>query len=122
VITCISKNSFYFCGPLKGIRLPPIPLLKPTRRQGIVLILKRHEKDIHPEYKEVVFHDLSADYKFLTRSCAPTTETTEFEGNTYPVFKLEVSSQSHPFYTGKNMLVDTAGRIDKFKKRYEKKK
>ena len=78
------------------------------------------KKDIHPEYKEIVFHDLSADYKFLTRSCAPTTETTEFEGATYPVYKLEVSSQSHPFYTGKMQFVDTAGRVDKFKTRYAK--
>ena len=52
--------------------------------------------DIHPNYKAVVFHDLSADYKFLTQSCVNTTETTEFEGATYPVFKIEVSSQSHP--------------------------
>jgi len=79
-----------------------------------------NEKDIHPEYKEVVFHDLSADYKFLTRSCVQTTETTEFEGATYPVYKLEVSSQSHPFYTGKNVLLDTTGRVDKFNKRYAK--
>lgn len=78
------------------------------------------KKDIHPEYKEVVFHDLSADYKFLTRSCVQTTETTEFEGATYPVYKLEVSSQSHPFYTGKNVLLDTTGRVDKFNKRYAK--
>jgi len=80
------------------------------------------KKDIHPDYREVVFHDLSADYKFLTRSCAATTETTEFEGASYPVFKLEVSSQSHPFYTGKNVLLDTTGRVDKFNKRYAAKK
>ena len=78
------------------------------------------KKDIHPEYKQVVFHDLSSDYKFLTRSCAATTETTEFEGATYPVYKVEVSSQSHPFYTGKNVLLDTTGRVDKFNKRYAK--
>lgn len=92
-----------------------------TRRQGIVIILPNMKKDIHPEYKEVVFHDLSADYKFLTRSCVNTTETTEFEGATYPVFKIEVSSQSHPFYTGKNVLLDTTGRVDKFNKRYAQK-
>jgi large subunit ribosomal protein L31 len=78
--------------------------------------------DIHPNYKAVVFHDLSADYKFLTQSCVNTTETTEFEGATYPVFKIEVSSQSHPFYTGKNVLLDTAGRVDKFYKRFGGKK
>ena len=76
--------------------------------------------DIHPEYREVVFWDLTSDYKFLTRSTSNTKETTEFEGKTYPVVKVEVSSQSHPFYTGKNVLVDTAGRVDKFRKRYGK--
>ena len=79
------------------------------------------KKDIHPEYKEVVFHDLSADYKFLTRSCAPTTETTEFEGATYPVYKLEVSSQSHPFYTGKLTSNSKAGRIERFNNKFAKK-
>ncbi|MBO9641082.1 type B 50S ribosomal protein L31 [Siphonobacter aquaeclarae] len=77
--------------------------------------------DIHPEYREVVFWDLSSDFKFLTRSTAQTRETVEFEGNTYPVVKVEVSSESHPFYTGKNVLMDTAGRVDKFLKRYGKK-
>ncbi len=79
------------------------------------------KKDIHPTYKEVVFLDLATDYKFLTRSCVATKDTTEFEGKTYPVYKVEVSSQSHPFYTGKNVLLDTAGRVDKFMKRYAKK-
>lgn len=79
------------------------------------------KQGIHPDYKEVVFWDLSSDYKFLTRSCAPTKETVEFEGNTYPVFKVEVSSNSHPFYTGKNTLIDTTGRVDKFMKKYGKK-
>jgi large subunit ribosomal protein L31 len=66
----------------------------------------------------VVFHDLSSDYKFLTRSTVQTKDTIEFEGQTYPLVKIEVSSQSHPFYTGKNVLLDTAGRVDKFRKRY----
>lgn len=80
------------------------------------------KKGIHPEYKQVVFWDLSSDYKFLTRSCVNTKETIEWEdGKKYPVFKVEVSSQSHPFYTGKNVLLDTAGRVDKFLKRYGKK-
>lgn len=78
------------------------------------------KKDIHPEYKEVVFHDTSADTMFLTRSSAATTETIEFEGKEYPVIKIEVSSDSHPFYTGKKMFLDTAGRVDKFNKRYKK--
>jgi large subunit ribosomal protein L31 len=76
---------------------------------------------IHPDYREVVFWDLSSDYKFLTRSCAATKETIDFEGKTYPVYKVEVSSQSHPFYTGKNTLLDMTGRVDKFNKKYAKK-
>lgn len=76
------------------------------------------KKGIHPDYREVVFHDLSSDYKFLTRSTVQTKDTIEFEGQTYPLVKIEVSSQSHPFYTGKNVLLDTAGRVDKFRKRY----
>ena len=76
------------------------------------------KKGIHPDYREVVFHDLSSDYKFLTRSTVQTRDTIEFEGQTYPLVKIEVSSQSHPFYTGKNVLLDTAGRVDKFRKRY----
>ncbi len=76
------------------------------------------KKGIHPDYRDVVFHDLSSDYKFLTRSTVQTRDTIEFEGQTYPLVKIEVSSQSHPFYTGKNVLLDTAGRVDKFRKRY----
>ncbi len=78
-------------------------------------------KDIHPNYREVVFWDLSSDFKFITRSTIQTTESMTWEdGKTYPVYKVEVSSKSHPFYTGKNVLVDTAGRVDKFRKRYNK--
>ena len=76
------------------------------------------KKDIHPDYREVVFHDLSSDYKFVTRSTVQTPDKIEFDGQTYPLVKIEVSSQSHPFYTGKNVLLDTAGRVDKFRKRY----
>jgi large subunit ribosomal protein L31 len=77
------------------------------------------KKDIHPDYREVVFWDLSSDDKFITRSTIQTNETIEWEdGKQYPVYKVEVSSKSHPFYTGKNVLVDTAGRVDKFRKRY----
>lgn len=81
-------------------------------------------KDIHPEaYRVVVFKDMSNEEMFLTRSTAASTETMKWEdGNEYPVVKVEISNTSHPFYTGKAMFVDTAGRIDKFKKRYEKKK
>ncbi|NIJ55237.1 type B 50S ribosomal protein L31 [Dyadobacter arcticus] len=77
------------------------------------------KKDIHPKYREVVFWDLSSDFKFITRSTIETSENITWEdGKSYPVYKVEVSSQSHPFYTGKNVLVDTAGRVDKFRKRY----
>ena len=81
------------------------------------------KKDLHPKnYRFVVFKDMSNGYQFLSRSTAESKETTTWEdGNEYPVIKLEISNTSHPFYTGKNVLVDTAGRIDKFKKRYEKK-
>jgi large subunit ribosomal protein L31 len=81
------------------------------------------KKDLHPKnYRLVVFKDMSNGYQFLSRSTAESKETVKFEdGNDYPVIKLEISNTSHPFYTGKNVLVDTAGRIDKFKKRYEKK-
>ena len=81
------------------------------------------KKDLHPKnYRLVVFKDLSNDYAFLTKSCIDTRESIKWEdGNEYPLVKLEISHTSHPFYTGKNMLVDTAGRIDKFKKRYAKK-
>jgi len=80
------------------------------------------KKDIHPDYKAVVFHDLSSDFKFLTRSTMKSKETIKWEdGNEYPVIKVEVSSASHPFFTGKKMFVDTAGRVEKFKNKYQKK-
>ena len=81
------------------------------------------KKGLHPEsYRLVVFKDMSNGYQFLSRSTAATKETVKWEdGNEYPLIKLEISSTSHPFFTGKNVLVDTAGRIDKFKKKYEKK-
>lgn len=82
------------------------------------------KQGIHSEnYRFVVFKDMSNGTTFLSKSTAASKETITFDdGNDYPVIKLEISNTSHPFYTGKNMLVDTAGRIDKFKKRYEKKK
>ena len=80
------------------------------------------KKDIHPEYREVVFYDSSSDHKFLTRSTIQTSETIKMEdGKTYPLVKVEVSSASHPFYTGKKLFVDTAGRGEKFNRRYKKK-
>ncbi|MBH2005142.1 MAG: type B 50S ribosomal protein L31 [Sphingobacteriia bacterium] len=81
------------------------------------------KQGIHPEnYRFVVFKDMSNGTSFLSKSTAQTRETILWEdGKEYPVVKLEISNTSHPFYTGKNVLVDTAGRIDKFKKRYAKK-
>ncbi len=81
------------------------------------------KKGIHPEtYRLVAFKDMSNDVVFITRSCANTKETIVIEGVEYPVVKLEISNTSHPFYTGKMKLVDTAGRVDKFYQRYAKKK
>ncbi|MGL5891741.1 MAG: type B 50S ribosomal protein L31 [Bacteroidia bacterium] len=82
------------------------------------------KKGIHPEnYRLVVFKDMSNEQAFITRSTADTKDTIVWEdGNEYPLIKLEISNTSHPFYTGKMKLVDTAGRIDKFRTRYEKKK
>ena len=81
------------------------------------------KQGIHPEtYRLVAFKDMSNDVVFITRSCATTKEPIEIEGVEYPVVKLEISNTSHPFYTGKMKLVDTAGRVDKFYQRYAKKK
>ena len=80
------------------------------------------KKDTHPsEYRMVVFKDLSCDKTILTRSCVNTKETIVWEdGKEYPLVKLEISSESHPFFTGKMKFVDTAGRIDKFNKKFAK--
>ena len=76
---------------------------------------------IHPEnYRLVAFKDMSNDDVFLTKSTADTNETIEVDGVEYPLVKLEISRTSHPYYTGKSKLVDTAGRIDKFKSKYAK--
>ncbi len=82
------------------------------------------KQGVHPtNYRTVVFKDMSNGTTFLSRSTAQTNEKIVFEGDgkEYPVIKLEISNTSHPFYTGKNVLVDTAGRIDKFNKRFGKK-
>jgi large subunit ribosomal protein L31 len=80
------------------------------------------KKDIHPkDYRFVVFKDMSNDYAFLGKSTIQTKDTIKWEdGNDYPLVKLEISSASHPFFTGKVKLVDTAGRVDKFLNRYKK--
>ncbi len=76
---------------------------------------------IHPEnYRAVAFKDMSNDDTFISRSTVNTKETIEIDGVTYPLVKMEISSSSHPFYTGKSKLVDTAGRVDKFMNRYAK--
>ncbi|EEV87302.1 ribosomal protein L31 [Cardiobacterium hominis ATCC 15826] len=78
--------------------------------------------DIHPNYRPVVFKDNSADFAILTRSTVETKETiTWTDGKEYPLVRVDISSQSHPFYTGKQNIVDTAGRVDRFKRKYGKK-
>lgn len=79
------------------------------------------KKEIHPEYRDVLFHDISADVKFLTRSTIATKETIEHEGRTVAYVKVDISSASHPFYTGTQKILDTEGRVDKFKKKYGRK-
>ena len=81
------------------------------------------KEGIHPEYREVVFQDVTTDFSFLTRSnmAATAKETVKGEdGNEYPLVKIDISTASHPFYTGKHSIVDTTGRVDKFRKRYGK--
>lgn len=78
------------------------------------------KKGIHPEYREVVFQDLSSDFAFLTRSTVKTKDKIKWtDGKEYPLVKVEVSSQSHPFYTGQQKIVDTAGRVDRFRRKYK---
>ncbi len=79
------------------------------------------KEGIHPDYRPVVFQDVTSDFSFLTRSTMKSKESVKWEdGETYPLIKIEVSSASHPFYTGKQKMVDTSGRVDKFRKRYGK--
>lgn len=79
------------------------------------------KKDIHPEYNFVVFKDIASDFAFLTRSTKRSNESIKWEdGNDYPLINVEISSASHPFYTGKQKLLDTAGRIEKFRRKYKK--
>jgi len=86
----------------------------------IIIKFKKMKSGIHPEtYRLVAFKDMSNEHVIITRSCANTRETIVHEGVEYPLIKLEISSTSHPFYTGKMKLVDTAGRVDKFLNRYK---
>jgi large subunit ribosomal protein L31 len=76
------------------------------------------KEGIHPNYREVLFIDISNDFKFVTRSTIQTKETAEYNGKSYPLAKIEVSSESHPFYTGNQKIMDTAGRVEKFNKKF----
>ncbi len=77
------------------------------------------KKGIHPEYRPVVFQDVSADFSFLTRSTVKSKNTIKWEdGKEYPLVKVDISSASHPFFTGKQKFVDTAGRVEKFQKKF----
>ncbi len=89
-----------------------------SKKKKLQYVMK---KDIHPKnYRLVVFKDMSNDHMFITKSTANSKETIEIDGVTYPLIKVEISNTSHPFYTGKVKLVDTAGRVDKFRNRYQK--
>lgn len=77
------------------------------------------KSDIHPNYRPVVFMDQGAEFSFITKSTIETSETIEWEdGNTYPLAKVDISSESHPFFTGTMKIVDTAGRVERFERRY----
>jgi large subunit ribosomal protein L31 len=103
------------------------PALAGKRRKPVILPsflnafaeLRQMKADIHPKYQGVVFQDVSSNFAFLTRSTMTSKETIKWEdGKEYPVIKVEISSQSHPFYTGKHKIVDSGGRVDKFRRRY----
>ena len=79
------------------------------------------KKGIHPEYRPVVFMDAAAEYSFLTHSTVKTTQTTKWEdGNEYPLYRVDISSASHPFFTGKMKFLDTTGRVEKFQKKFDR--
>lgn len=79
------------------------------------------KKDIHPKYRTVVFKDVSSGTTYLTRSTIRTEDKVTIDGEEYPLYKVNVSASSHPFYTGQRQFMDTAGRVEKFRKRYTKK-
>ncbi len=80
------------------------------------------KKDIHPEYRDVLFHDISVDFKVVTGSTIAAKETIEHEGKTLPYVKIDISSASHPFYTGTQKILDTEGRVEKFNKKFRTRK
>lgn len=84
--------------------------------------LKIMKKDIHPEFRQVVFRDVSCNWELLTFSTAKAKETTTYNGKEYPLVKIDISSASHPFYTGQQRMMDTEGRAEKFRKKYGKTK
>ncbi|HUH52505.1 MAG TPA: type B 50S ribosomal protein L31 [Microbacteriaceae bacterium] len=77
------------------------------------------KSDIHPEYNAIVFRDLASGSTFLTKSTLTSDKTIDLDGATYPLIDIEISSESHPFYTGKQRILDSAGRVDKFNKRFK---
>jgi large subunit ribosomal protein L31 len=92
-----------------------------SKTAGLAATEKLMKEGIHPNYREVLFMDMSNGFKFICRSTAPSRETGEYEGKEYPLIKLDVSSESHPFYTGaQNTIVDTAGRVEKFRRRFDR--
>jgi large subunit ribosomal protein L31 len=100
------------------------PLIHPhPSTTGAVQDHKRQDTimqtDIHPKYEAIVFRDLASGETFLTRSTATSSKTIELDGVTYPVIDVEISSASHPFYTGKQRIMDSAGRVEKFNSRYK---
>ena len=114
---CWFVKNAYLCKPLlwPPYQRPPSQVLKKQRN--------KLKKDLHPSnYREVVFKDMSNDEIFITRSTVAAKETIDIDGVTYPLVKLEITSSSHPFFTGKQKLVDTAGRVDKFLSRYGNRK
>ncbi len=76
------------------------------------------KKSTHPVYRPVVFKDTGAGFEFLTRSAVPSNDTITYEGKEYPLVKVDISSKSHPFFTGKQTFIDTAGRVDRFQKKF----
>jgi large subunit ribosomal protein L31 len=76
------------------------------------------QKDIHPDYRFVVFRDITTDFQFVTRSTVETKQTVDIDGQTYPLVNIDISSESHPFYTGTQKLLDSAGRVERFYKKY----
>jgi large subunit ribosomal protein L31 len=93
-----------------------------TAALSLIRLVSAMKAGIHPEYRDVVFQDVTTDFQFRTRSTLGSKETIKWEdGQEYPLIKVDISSASHPFYTGKQKLMDTSGRVDKFRKRYAQK-